>query len=267
MSLSEHRVRLADLDVAYAQVGDGPAVVLVHGLAESRHSWQRQQQDLPGVTSYAYDVRGHGDSSLGAANGSVAQLGTDLLDFLGAVSGRATVVGFSLGGTVTLWAAAQDNDLIEHAIVLGASSVVGRAAAEFYADRIAKAADPTSAAFREALCEDTAAACHLPDGELASLVARRLAAVGDGRGYANAARAMASLRVEPLTALLAGISIPVDVVGATQDAFCPEKAARIITGAIPHARYHEIGGAGHLMNADRPQAVTDVLRAVLGTGS
>jgi 3-oxoadipate enol-lactonase len=254
---------LGDIDVAYAEAGQGDPVVLVHGLAEDKGSWAVQQRELAGVRTFAYDLRGHGGSTVGRADATLAQLGRDLIAFLETVSGPSVVVGFSLGGTVALWAAAERPDLVRRAVVLGTSSVVGRAATDFYARRIAQAADTASDEFRTGMHDDTAAALAVAHDRLDEVVAARLAAVGDGRGYANAARAMAGLNATPLTPRLADVPVHVDVVGATADTFCPGKAARILTGALPDVDYHEIAGAGHLMNVDDPDAVTAVLRAAL----
>jgi 3-oxoadipate enol-lactonase len=259
----EAMVSLADIEVAYTEAGSGPPVVLVHGLAEDRRTWAVQQRELDDVHTFAYDLRGHGGSTLGDADATLTQLGRDLIGFLEAVTGPATVVGFSLGGTVALWAAAERPDLVAHAVVLGTSSVVGRAATGFYADRIAKAVDTAAAEFRSALRDDTAAAIAVAHDRLDEVVAARLEAVGDGGGYTNAARAMASLSDAPLTPRLADVHAHVDVIGATGDTFCPAKAAAIITDALPDVTYHEVPNAGHLMNIDNPDAVTSVLRTAL----
>lgn len=256
-------VTLGDIEVSYTEAGNGDPVVLVHGLAEDKGTWAAQQRDLTGVRTFAYDLRGHGGTTPGQADGTLAQLGRDLLAFLEKVSGPAVVVGFSLGGTVALWAAAERPDLVTRAIVLGTSSVVGRAAAEFYAQRIAQAADTSGEEFRAGLRNDTAAALAVAQDRLEEVVAARLAAVGDGRGYISAARAMAGLNQAPLTPRLAEVKVHVDVVGATGDTFCPAKAAAIITEALPDVTYHEIPDAGHLMNIDNPDAVTAILRTAL----
>lgn len=256
-------VILGDIEVTYAESGSGEPVVLVHGLAEDKSTWSAQHRDLGDVRTFAYDLRGHGGTTLGEADATLAQLGRDLVAFLEKVTGPATVVGFSLGGTVALWVAAERPDLVTHAVVLGTSSVVGRAATGFYDHRIAQAADTSSEEFRGALHEDTAAGLAVAHGRLADVVAARLAAVGDGRGYVNAARAMAGLHASPLTPRLAEVRVHVDVVGASEDTFCPAKAAAIITDALADVSYHEIPAAGHLMNIDNPDAVTDVLRTAL----
>jgi 3-oxoadipate enol-lactonase len=253
MTGSLSTARLGDIDVTYADSGNGPALVLVHGLAEDHKSWSAQL-GLPGFRTYAYDLRGHGGTSLGTADGSLAQLAGDLANFLRAVSGPAICAGFSLGGTVVLATAAQQPQLVRGAVVLGTSTVVGRAAAEFYAERISRVGNARRLA--EALRDDTAAAITEPDADIEAITARRVTAIGEGRGYANAARAMAALARDPLTPHLSGIQCPVDVIGAERDTFCPRKAAEIMLAALPDAGYREIPAAGHLMNVDNPAAVT-----------
>ena len=256
-------VSVGDVEVAYTEAGSGAPVVLIHGLAEARGTWAVQQRELTDLHTFAYDLRGHGETTLGNAEATLAQLGDDLIGFLEAVTGPAAVVGFSLGGTVALWAAAHRPDLVRQAIVLGTSSVVGRSAIGFYDTRIAMAADTSSPEFGQALLEDTIAGLGAGTDRAEEITAARLAAVGDGGGYRNAARAMVGLNAAPLTPRLADVKVHVDVVGASDDSFCPLKAAQIILDALPDADYHEISGAGHLMNIDNPQAVTDVLRATL----
>jgi pimeloyl-ACP methyl ester carboxylesterase len=259
------RTTIGDIEVAWTEAGpaDGSPVVLVHGLAEDRGTWAVQQEQLADAHTYSYDLRGHGDTTLGDAAGTLEQLGTDLIGFLQAVTGPAVVVGFSLGGTVALWAAAERPDLVTRAVVLGTSSVVGRAAAEFYGGRIAAAFDTGSEEFRAALRDDTRAALSVATDRLDEVVTARLAAVGQGGGYINAARAMAALHEAPLTPRLSEVKVHVDVVGATGDTFCPMKAAQIILDALPDSTYLEIPDAGHLMNIDNPQGVTATLRLTL----
>lgn len=257
-------VAINDIQVSYVEHGDpqSPPVVLIHGLAEDKDSWAHTQRSLAGTRTFAYDLRGHGDTTIGAADGTLAQLGGDLIGFLETVTGPATVVGFSLGGTIALWAAAERPDLVTHAVVLGTSCVVGRGAAEFYAHRITQAADTSTDEFRAAVRDDTAAALTVAHDRLDQVTAARLAAIGDGSGYINAAKAMAALHDSPLTPRLAEVKAHVDVVGASNDAFCPAKAAQIIVDALTDVNYTEVPEAGHLMNIDNAPAVADVLRAV-----
>ena len=257
--------RIGDIDVAWTEQGDGEPVVLIHGLAEDRHTWAAQQSALSGCRTYAYDLRGHGDSTVGTGRGEARQLAEDLIGFLENVTGPAACVGFSLGGTIVLTAAAMRPELFRRAIVVGASSVVGRSAAEFYRMRISMIEHGVTDEFRAGLHEDTAAALHNPSVDVAAVTARRLAAIGDGRGYVNAATAMARVNAEPLTETLPLIPIHVDVVGGEFDSFCPRKASDLIMAGLRDATFREIPNVGHLMNVDDPAAVTAMIESILSS--
>lgn len=255
-------VQCGDIEVAYSKQGVGDPVVMVHGLAEDRASWSGVQAALTGYSTYAYDLRGHGASSLGNPQGTLAQLGGDLIAFLENLTGPARCVGYSLGGVIVLWAAAQRPDLVRHAVVAGTSSVVGKAAVGFFDTRI-RALEQDRAAFDADFRGDNAAQLVNRVDMLDAIYARRLHAIGSGGGYVNAARAMAAMGAAPLTPTLAGIRCPVDIVSARQDAFCPPKAAEILRQALPGAALHEIDNAGHLMSVDQPEAYARAIQESL----
>jgi pimeloyl-ACP methyl ester carboxylesterase len=257
-------LRLGDIDVAVRSVGTGPRVVLVHGLAQDRSCWEPQFRDLTGHQVIAYDVRGHGGTSLGDADGTAAQLGSDLVALLEAV-GPSICVGFSLGGTIVLWAAAQRPDLIPAAMVVATSSVVGRAAQASYLERIERVRAGGRAALEQMLRDDSHAALANADRDVQAIVARRVQAVGDGAGYCNGAAAMARVRDEPINDLLDRIAAPVEVVGGELDQFCPRRAADIMLERLPNASYVELPGVAHLMTDDDPAALTAAIQRFLAT--
>ena len=256
------RIRLDDIEVGYTENGAGPPVVMVHGLAEDRRSWSLAQERLPDYRTLACDLRGHGETGAGKGHGTLDQLASDLARFLEALTGPAACIGYSLGGTVVLALAAARPDLVTRAVVSGTSSVVGRAAAGFFTERIALLrAD--RAAFEAALREDTAAQIVTAGVDLDAITARRLEAIGDGRGYVNAARAMQAMHEAPLTSALEHIRCPVDVIGGDADRFCPRRAADIILAELRDGTYREIADCGHLMTVDQPVAYAVALRAAL----
>lgn len=148
-------VELNDIVVHYPQRGSGPPVVLLHGLAEDHRSWDAVVGHLDSFSTYAVDLRGHGRTTTGRSAGTLSQLSDDLAAFLSAVTGPAAVVGYSLGGTVGLKAATTAPTLIRHLIVVATSSVVGSAAAEFFAGRIAQIEDADWDGFAAGLRDDT----------------------------------------------------------------------------------------------------------------
>ena len=256
------RVEVGDIVVNYHRRGSGPAVVLLHGLAEDHRSWDAVAAYLDDFTTYAVDLRGHGQTSGGQGSGTLEQLSGDLTAFLEAVSGPAAVVGYSLGGTVGLHAATGADAPIRHLVVVATSSVVGSAAADFFAGRIAQLEAGDTAGFATGLRNDTSLQI-VTAADVDAVAAGRLAAVGDGKGYINAAKAMIGMRAEPLNPRLARINARLDIVGAADDVSCPRRAADIIAAAVPHGRYHEIAGAGHLITVDQPERYGELLARLL----
>ena len=112
---------------AYRLAGDGPAVLLLHGIGDSSESWERVMADLArDHTVLAPDLLGHGGSAKPRADYSVAAYANgmrDLLAILGIES--ATVVGHSLGGGVAAQIAYQYPELCER-LVLVAGGGAGR---------------------------------------------------------------------------------------------------------------------------------------------
>ena len=256
------RVQLRDIEVNYRRHGEGRPVVLLHGLAEDHSSWDPVIGHLRDRTVYAVDLRGHGATTAGAGEGTLKQLSDDLLAFLHEVSGPGAVVGYSLGGTIGLSAAACPDTPIDHLVAVATSSIVGRAAADFFGSRIAQIQADDWTGFAAGLCSDTAHQV-VSDVDIEALAQARLGTVGRGEGYVNAARAMIGLHSNPLNPQLESVAIPVDVVGADRDAFCPRKASDLIVEAIPGARYHEIANAGHLLSIDQPERYGQLIASLL----
>ena len=255
-------VELNDIAVNYRQSGSGPPVVLLHGLAEDLRSWDAVAAHLGEFTVCALDLRGHGRTTVGEGAGTLSQLSDDLAAFMRTVTGPAAVVGYSLGGAIGLRAATDPGTLIGHLIVAATSSVVGTAAAEFFAGRIAQLEARDRDGFAAGLRDDTAKQV-VTAADIDALASKRVEAVGDGRGYINAARAMIGIRSEPLNPLLEKIEVPVDVVGASSDVFCPRRASDIIVDSVGGCRYHEVAGAGHLLSVDQPDAYGRLLARLL----
>ncbi|MBI3994327.1 MAG: alpha/beta fold hydrolase [Candidatus Lambdaproteobacteria bacterium] len=265
--MEEHavNVQVGDIAIGYSIHGAGQPAVFVHGLAEDRHHWDPVAGRLRGWQMFALDFRGHGETTLGRADATLAQLGGDLSGFLEAVTGPAPCVGFSLGGCIVMQAAALRPDLIPHCVIVGSSSIVGSRVAAFFEQRIDTALQDMPR-FRVDLRQDSAGQIASAQAKLDAITARRVAAVGEGRGYVNAARAMVGMHHTPLTPLLGQIRCRADVVGGSQDAVCPRKAQDIIMAALPHGVYHEIPGVGHLMGEDNAEAYRQMLQSTLDAG-
>lgn len=91
-------------DVGYRMAGDGPAVVLVHGMAGSSTTWRKVMPALADrYTVIAPDLLGHGESAKPRGDYSLGAHADGVRDLLVALGvERATFVGHSLGGGVAM---------------------------------------------------------------------------------------------------------------------------------------------------------------------
>lgn len=117
--MSELLVRGARL--ACQQVGEGPDLVFVHGLAASRAFWFAQYvlplQDRFRIT--CFDLRGHGYSERTASGYSATAMAEDLAGVLDALDvQRCDLVGHSYGGGVALEFAVQQPQRLRSLTVL-----------------------------------------------------------------------------------------------------------------------------------------------------
>jgi pimeloyl-ACP methyl ester carboxylesterase len=88
---------------------DRPAVILVHGAANSGRVWTFWQSELArhGWTSHAIDLRGHGASEVDAlGTTSMADYADDVVTFARTLRRPPVLVGWSMGGLVAMMAAA-----------------------------------------------------------------------------------------------------------------------------------------------------------------
>lgn len=248
--------------LAWEEMGTGPAVVLVHGLSETQASWQQQHGMLSQqFRVVACDVRGFGESETANASPRPEQYGEDLRALLAHLSiGSAVIVGFSMGGVIAQRFAIDHPEMATALIIAASSSVVNRQAAEYYRERAELAETQGLEAVRATTAND-AGACFVASGPLVVEAYRHLRrqAVRDARGYANACRAMATLRERPLTQELASIRCRALVITGERDVLCPPKASEIIHGAMPNSRLRILRGVGHCLHWEDPASFNGAL--------
>lgn len=111
--MTEH-LTLDEGTLAYDLSGDGPLVVLAHGMGDSRHSYRFV---VPALVAAGYrvanlDLRGCGDSSTGWRGYGRADIAGDLVALVRHLGGPAVIVGQSISGGAATIAAATAPELI-----------------------------------------------------------------------------------------------------------------------------------------------------------
>lgn len=120
-------VRVHGHEVSYRIAGEGPAILLIHGMAGSSGTWLDVLPDLARHhTVVAPDLLGHGDSAKTVGDYSLGAFASGLRDLLAILRiDRATIVGQSLGGGVAMQFAYQYPERCER-LILVSSGGLGR---------------------------------------------------------------------------------------------------------------------------------------------
>ena len=128
MSADEFPVSLTNIhgnDLAYRRAGEGPVLLLLHGIAGSSQTWLPAMRLLQrDHTVIAPDFLGHGASAKPSGDYSLGNYAAGLRDFLHVLDvERATVVGQSFGGGVALQFAYQFPERCERLALVDAGGL------------------------------------------------------------------------------------------------------------------------------------------------
>jgi pimeloyl-ACP methyl ester carboxylesterase len=256
---------------------DGPPVLLFHGGGQTRHAWGGTARLLGelGWRALTIDLRGHGDSDW-APDG---RYGLD--GFAGDVRALAlaqptppALIGASLGGLSSLVAIADAPDGAEVARALILVDVAPRlepAGIEHIAEFMLGHLDGFAGLDEVA---DAVAAFnpHRPRPSDLSGLRKNVRLREDGRWYWHWDPAFLSGGTdEPrsytnealLEAAARSLRLPTLLVRGRQSDVLSEEGARHLLGLVPHARYVDVGGAGHMVAGDRNDAFNDAVVAFL----
>lgn len=256
--------RCNDIDVAWFEAGRGQPLILIHGLADDHRAWRRALPDiLLRHRILLYDLRGHGQTTLGRPDGTLRQLGDDLVALMDAIGiDRAAIAGFSLGGTIAMRHAIDHPDRVSALALVATSSRVGRSASDWYRQRV-EMVERNDPHLRETLDQDTADVYAESASELEEGLLIRRESTADPRGYGNACAAMAALNATPLDPELGRIMAPTLIIASDLDKHCPPKAGQIIAAGIKRSRLEVISGAGHPIPVEKPHELAHSMIAFL----
>jgi len=187
---------------------------------------------------------------------TLADLGGDVLALLDSLGiERASFAGVSLGGSTALWLAAHASERVESAIPCFTAAWFGSS------DPWSKRAEIVRAKGVEAVADAVLDRWFTAevDPELRVRM-REMIVATPADGYAAATEVVAHLDLRPD---LGRITAPTLVISGAEDPACPPEVGRALAAGIAGAEFVEIEGAAHLGNLERPDAVTDLIRAHL----
>ncbi|GAA2214449.1 alpha/beta hydrolase [Nonomuraea monospora] len=107
--------------LAYDVTGQGPLIVLAHGMGNGRSAFRHLTPLLTdaGYRVAALDIRGHGESSTGWPSYTRTDVAGDLAALIRHLGGPAVVVGHSFSGGAATIVAARHPELVSAIVELG----------------------------------------------------------------------------------------------------------------------------------------------------
>jgi 3-oxoadipate enol-lactonase len=255
-------VEIAHTRIAYEDVGQGDPVVLLHGFCGSSAYWDNLIPQLK--TSHriiAPDFRGHGQSGLTDADHSMEQLADDIALLLQQLNIRkATVIGHSLGGYVTLALCERHPDLV------GAFALVHSTAPpdsdEAKANRL-KGIDAIKENGINPFIDNLIPRLFAADNQDKHQAAIQAAIqIGYRTSPEGAAKTLAGMRQRPnRNHIIERTTVPILLVAGSKDQIIPPDRAFSATGS--HIRSEEISEAGHMSMMECPETLLNILISFL----
>jgi pimeloyl-ACP methyl ester carboxylesterase len=277
------RLRGHGLELAADAYGpdDGPPVLLFPGGGQTRHSWDGTARLLgnKGWRATTVDLRGHGDSDW-APDGdySLDAFAADVRDVARATGHRPpALVGASLGGISSLIAIAEDDQATDRPVA--SALVLVDVAPRLEPEGVARiGAFMLGHLDGFASLEDVADAVaaynpHRSRPSDLSGLRKNVRQLEDGRWYWHwDPRFMTPGRIdEPrsirnedrLERAAQMLTLPVLLVRGRQSDVLSEAGARNLQALVPHARFVDVAGAGHMVAGDRNDVFNDAVVAFL----
>ena len=273
------RFRVAD---GLVLVGDargaptGPPVLLLHGGGQTRHAWGGTAATLAAAGWYtvALALRGHGESGRPAdGDYRLDALVADLRAVVATCSRPPALVGASLGGMTALVGEGEAAGQFSAAVVL--VDITPRVQPEGVERIVAfMTSHPDGfASLDEAADAIGAYAVHRPRPKDLAGLGKNLRLGPDGRYrwhwdprmMSGERRINARSDPERLERAARALRVPTLLVRGRMSDLVSEEDARAFLRLVPHARFADVSGAGHMVAGDRNDRFTEAVLEFLGS--
>ncbi len=252
--------------VCFRLAGDGPLIVLIHGITGRSQQWEPAIDQLQsGHTLLAPDLLGHGESAKPRGDYSLGAYASGIRDIMVALGyERATVVGHSLGGGIAMQFAYQFPERCER-LVLVSSGGLGREVHLLLRAATLPGSEWVLPLLTNARLLAAGEAVGRALGVLRLQAGTDLAEVARGFGSLGEAEARSAFietmravldpggqRVSALDRLYLAESVPSLLVWGDSDPIIPVAHGLAAHDAMPGSRLEVLPGVGHFPQLERP---------------
>jgi pimeloyl-ACP methyl ester carboxylesterase len=273
----EHQrwIMVRERPVNVIELGSGPPLVFIHGLAGS---WQNWLEQLPAFAAdhrvVAMDLPGFGDSPMPRDQISISAYAGIVDDLLGELGiERASIVGNSMGGFIAAEIAIDFSTRVDHLVLESAAGITSQndpAARLIPALRAAErgllaitgwvAAKSDGVARRRRLRQATLNVVATHPQKLSAALSAELLRGSGKPGFIDAFYALTHY---PIRDRLTKITAPTLVVWGERDHLVPLRDADVFAELIPNSRKVVYPDTGHVPMIERPARFNADLRAFL----
>ena len=259
--------------VSYRMAGEGPVVLLIHGITGDSRQWNQVIPQLADrYTVLAPDLLGHGQSAKPRGDYSLGAYAVSLRDLLIVLGHRrATVVGHSLGGGIAMQFSYEYPVFCERLVLVDSGGLgpevhpllraatlpgselllplVAHSRLHVVGEAIGLALGRLGLELGHDLAEVTRGYASLSDAEARRAFLHTLRAVIDYAGQ----------RVDATDRLYLAQMIPTLIVWGRRDPLIPVKHATVAHRGMPGSRLEIFDDAGHFPQLEDPVRFTHVL--------
>lgn len=240
--------------------GDGPAVVMVHGLGGSSNSFQPLMAGLDSYRVIRPDLPGAARSALRPGQPTLMGLCQALHDLIRACGvASAHLVGHSMGTLICQYLAAAEPRLVSGLTLYGPILEPPAAARAGLKERATLARLEGMAPIADAVSQGSLSAATRRDNPAAAALVRESLLRQDAAGYAAHCEALA----EAQPAGHGAIGCPTLLVVGADDPVAPPEMAGRLAGLIRGAEVEILPGCGHWPMIEAPGAAVRLLQSRL----
>jgi len=263
--------------LAYREAGgDGPTVLLVHGITNSSRTWTPVTERLAehGLHVLAPDLPGHGDSQRRRGDHSLGATASILRDFLSVVDvERLTIVGHSLGGGIVMQFSYQFPEAVQRMVLVSSGglgrevSLAVRAATLPFAEQVIGVGASWPMTRAAGLVGGALGRVGLKPGGDFEEIMEGLTSLSDRerrQAFVRTARSVITPRGQRVLAedkLYLAAGIPTLLVAGARDSVIPAEHTRAAGRLAPRSRLEIFEESGHFPHLEEPDRFADLVAA------
>jgi len=260
------KISIDDITISYFEYGSiqGLPVVFIHGFPFNHNMWKPQLLELPkGIHAIAYDVRGHGSSSVGDGQYTLELFVDDLialLDHLGIE--KAILCGLSMGGYIAQRTAERHPNRIEGLVLCDTKSGTDTDEEKIKrTDSIKTVKSAGVSAFTENFVKAVLWPGTLERRPEVVEFIKELIRTNSALGICGTLLALAS-RTDT-TDRLSSIKVPACIIVGEYDLRTPPLHAQEMHKAITGSELHILSNSGHISNLENSKDFNEIIAAFL----